>query len=537
MTTSDKMDAFQAMPKEVLCIGLNPAFQTTLHFEHFNKGGVNRSFKKTHSIGGKGQNFAMACEQYAQHERVTLLQFVGGMTGNFITQVLDEKHIHQINVTTRKATRTCTTVLDQSVNDMTELIEPTGLICRTERESLENLAETLIGNGRDHLRAIALCGTYPTGITGSTYARIAKAKSPHMTLLLDAYKDVGSVLATGQVDIFKINKEELAVLVQEIDRAEAKTHPSSLRPASSLSLSSSNGAHPPNFTPSKLSSLAASAASPTLSDRYSDMSTPELAKKLLQTYQIGLLGVTNGPDSAYLFKSADHYHVFDLPSLSEVMKSMRANHCLLPDYSDTASLPSSLPSPVALDEMNEDMLRLRLFPSSHSGHTSYIMGGGGVVSNSSNHLMVSANDHNNGHGDTSSAATSSSSSVTGGNSSFIDNMQKLCHRKEETTELLLNPLGAGDTASAVFLMDYIDTRDPVESFKRGIAAASASCFVTEQTAHFDVSIMEWISDRIQVREVKISSSSQLKQASDKATTTTTILETSTMAMPVPVVKP
>jgi fructose-1-phosphate kinase PfkB-like protein len=44
-----------------------------------------------------GQNFAMACEQYAQHDRVTLLQFVGGMTGNFITQVLDEKQIHQVN--------------------------------------------------------------------------------------------------------------------------------------------------------------------------------------------------------------------------------------------------------------------------------------------------------------------------------------------------------------------------------------------------------------------------------------------------------
>jgi hypothetical protein len=90
----------------------------------------------------------------------------------------------------------------------------------------------------------------------------------------------------------------------------------------------------------------------------------------------------------------------------------------------------------------------------------------------------------------------------------------------------------------------------VESFKRGIAAASASCFVTEQTAHFDISIMEWISERIQVREVKTTSDTPLNNSNNnnnnnnestkiKTTTTTTTaaaLDVPTMTMPVPVVK-
>lgn len=36
--------------KDVLVVGLNPAFQTTLHFEHFKQGQVNRAYRKCHSV-------------------------------------------------------------------------------------------------------------------------------------------------------------------------------------------------------------------------------------------------------------------------------------------------------------------------------------------------------------------------------------------------------------------------------------------------------------------------------------------------------
>lgn len=51
---------------EVLVIGLNPAFQSTLHFDRFQLGQVNRAVRKCNSIGGKGQNFAIACWQYGE---------------------------------------------------------------------------------------------------------------------------------------------------------------------------------------------------------------------------------------------------------------------------------------------------------------------------------------------------------------------------------------------------------------------------------------------------------------------------------------
>lgn len=39
--------------------GLNPAFQATLHFEHYQFGKVNRAFRKCNSVGGKGKTCSL----------------------------------------------------------------------------------------------------------------------------------------------------------------------------------------------------------------------------------------------------------------------------------------------------------------------------------------------------------------------------------------------------------------------------------------------------------------------------------------------
>jgi fructose-1-phosphate kinase PfkB-like protein len=107
---------------EILVVGLNPAFQSTLHFERFRKGHVNRAVRKCNSIGGKGQNFAIAVSQYGEKDKVTVFQCVGGMTGKYIEAYLDELEIDHVTIPLSKTTRTCTTVLDRQTGDMTELI-------------------------------------------------------------------------------------------------------------------------------------------------------------------------------------------------------------------------------------------------------------------------------------------------------------------------------------------------------------------------------------------------------------------------------
>lgn len=43
-----------------------------------------------------GQNFAIACEQYGEKDKISVLHFVGGRNGMFVQNVLQEKGIHQI---------------------------------------------------------------------------------------------------------------------------------------------------------------------------------------------------------------------------------------------------------------------------------------------------------------------------------------------------------------------------------------------------------------------------------------------------------
>ncbi|KAI8927033.1 hypothetical protein BC831DRAFT_200513 [Entophlyctis helioformis] len=104
-------------------------------------------------------------------------KFVGGMTGRYIQAFLDEKKIEHVSITVPKATRTCTTVLDKRTGDMTELIEPAARIESREREELELTAKELLAHSPS-MEAIALCGTLPPGITGSTYTLMAQLNQP-----------------------------------------------------------------------------------------------------------------------------------------------------------------------------------------------------------------------------------------------------------------------------------------------------------------------------------------------------------------------
>ena len=145
----------------------------------------------------------MACEQYGHVDRVSILQFLGGATGYHIQSVLQDKGIHQITIDTRRPSRTCTTVLCKSSGQMTELIEPSSRVPLESRDYLENLILNIVESNQ-HLECIALCGSLPPGITGSTYTHIANAKPDGVLLFLDACQEL-DVLKTGKVPLFSQN--------------------------------------------------------------------------------------------------------------------------------------------------------------------------------------------------------------------------------------------------------------------------------------------------------------------------------------------
>lgn len=65
-----------------------------------------------------------------------------------------------------------------------------------------------------------------------------------------------------------------------------------------------------------------------------------------------------------------------------------------------------------------------------------------------------------------------------------------------TVDNVVSPLGAGDTADAIFLSEYVNGTTPVEAFRRGLAAASANC-LQKDAGVFEMKHLEAISDAIQ----------------------------------------
>lgn len=202
--------------KKICVAGLNPSWQKTLMFEHFERGGINRASSMEMMPSGKGINFARAVKNWGLAE-CTVFQFLAGDAGKRVRKGLWQEKIANISVETPGETRTCTTALSASDQVMTELIEPAPAIPPMEAAALFESCCAAIPSAD----ALAVCGTYPPGINEFFYARTAaKAREHGKFILVDAFKNTGPLLEDG-ADLLKINLDELRELTGKEDPAEA----------------------------------------------------------------------------------------------------------------------------------------------------------------------------------------------------------------------------------------------------------------------------------------------------------------------------
>ena len=116
------------------------ALQRTIIFSKLDLGLVNRGQSVNIGIGGKGQDVIIAstCMNVEPGNSISLVQFLGqGPEGDYLSRLLREKtassaHTDYSDLSTRTIApcRTCITLVDNSSNEVTEIIEPSGTATR-----------------------------------------------------------------------------------------------------------------------------------------------------------------------------------------------------------------------------------------------------------------------------------------------------------------------------------------------------------------------------------------------------------------------
>jgi len=183
----------------VLYIGLSPALQRRVDLDGLAVGCVNRARGSSSGIGGKGQGGYVAALQLAHatigSEEVAagpaprLGMFLGsGREGDALASFLQERRDcgddgnSCLWVRTSAACRICTTLVDASSGDATEIVEPSGAITPSEWDAFLSGLDALVPP--EGVEALAIMGTAPPGTPADGYEQIVKRACGSRTKVL-----------------------------------------------------------------------------------------------------------------------------------------------------------------------------------------------------------------------------------------------------------------------------------------------------------------------------------------------------------------
>ena len=105
----------------ILAAGLTPAWQQILVFDRFTRGEVNRAAQACACASGKVINVGLALTTLGANSRT--VSVLGGRAGTLIKEELQTHGVSAHWIHDPATTRTCTTIIERSTGEITELVE------------------------------------------------------------------------------------------------------------------------------------------------------------------------------------------------------------------------------------------------------------------------------------------------------------------------------------------------------------------------------------------------------------------------------
>lgn len=191
----------------ILVINLNASVDKRYKMKDLIKGEVMRAAEVDNTPGGKGIHVANVATILGEDCIAT--GYLGGKSGEFISEKLQDYGIKQDFVQVAGETRSCLAIITES-GAQTEILEPGPTVTQEEQEAFLAKYQELLSKAA----VVAASGSMPKGLPGNFYGQlISLAHKSGKPFLLDTS---GEALIQGikaQPYFVKPNNDEIKVLV------------------------------------------------------------------------------------------------------------------------------------------------------------------------------------------------------------------------------------------------------------------------------------------------------------------------------------
>ena len=190
----------------ILALNLNPSLDKIYTADKLEYGGVVRAKTVNNTAGGKGIHVANVCK--ALDEDCIVSGFLGGRTGQFISDKLDEKQMKHDFVPIQNETRACINVATPDGNQ-TEVLEPGPAISEAEKESFLQKYEQLV----QQAEIIVASGSLPNNMPHNFYGILAEIAAKYSKkFLVDTSGQTLRETLPFKPFFIKPNKDEIEAL-------------------------------------------------------------------------------------------------------------------------------------------------------------------------------------------------------------------------------------------------------------------------------------------------------------------------------------
>lgn len=198
----------------MITVTLNPSIDRRYNIKNFVRGKVFRADDFQYTPGGKGLNVAKVIKTL--NEPVIATGFLGGKSGSYIEEKLDEMNIMHDFVSIDGETRSCLAIISDD-SSQTEILESGPLISQTDMQRFYKLYKELIR--QDEI--ICISGSMPRNIEVETYKNLIEIASREgKKILLDTSGEALRKGMEARPYLIKPNKEELENLIGNVISTE-----------------------------------------------------------------------------------------------------------------------------------------------------------------------------------------------------------------------------------------------------------------------------------------------------------------------------